>query len=156
LEPKWTNFVLNCPPNRDGVLPPEIVTLLRNVGAAWSPNPARPPLPAQAPQNQRPYTPVAAVATSGDARVAIDGKNDAEFYSVWQRTGALPQSITLDLGRAHPDVGWLGYVPRYHLEKSSPDGNVTSYRVLTSTDGNTFAEAAAGTWPADGRMKVAT
>ncbi len=156
LEPKWTNFVLNCPPNRDGKLPPEIVTLLHDVGASWTPNAARPPLPAQGPQDERPYTPVSATATSGDGDAAIDGKNDTEFTSMWQPAGALPQSITLDLGRLRPDVGWLGYVPRYHLEKSSTEGNVTDYRIATSTDGSSFSDATAGTWPADGRMKVAT
>ncbi len=156
LEPKWTNFLLNCPPNRDGIMPPEIVTVLRGVGAAWTPNLARPPLPAQGPQNERPYTPVSATASSGDANAAIDGKNDTEFISMWQPTGALPQSITLDLGGVRPDVGWLGAVPRYHKEQSSKDGNVTSYRILTSTDGSNFGEATAAAWPADGRMKVAT
>ena len=75
---------------------------------------------------------------------------------MWQPTGALPQAITLDLGRVQPDVGWLGCVPRYHHEASSRDGNVTGYRILTSADGQAFTEATAGTWPADGRMKVAT
>jgi alpha-L-fucosidase len=75
---------------------------------------------------------------------------------MWQPTGALPQAITLDLGRVEPDVGWLGVVPRYHHERSSDDGNVTSYRILTSADGATFAEATAGSWPADGRMKQAS
>ena len=128
------------------------------MGAAWTPNRARPPLPPQPPQNEHPYTPVSATASSGDANAAIDGKNDTEFISMWQPTGALPQSITLDLGAVQPlpEVGWLGVVPRYHYEKSSKDGNVTSYRVLTSTDGNNFSEATAGTWPADGRMKVTT
>lgn len=156
LEPKWTNFLLNCPPNRDGRMDDAIVTLLRNVGAAWTPNDARPPLPAQPPQNELPYTPVSATATSGDANAAIDGKNDTDFISMWEPTGALPQSITLDLGRVQPDVGWLGAVPRYHHEQSSKDGNVTSYRIATSVDGSNFSEASAGTWPADGRMKVAT
>jgi alpha-L-fucosidase len=155
LEPKWTNFLLNCPPNRDGRFDPAIVKLLHGVGAAWTPNVARPPLPAQPPQNERPYTPVSATATSGDAFAAIDGKNDTDFISMWEPNGALPQAITLDLGRVQPDVGWLGCVPRYHHEASSPDGNVTSYGISTSTDGKTFAEATAGTWPADGRMKVA-
>ena len=53
-------------------------------------------------------------------------------------------------------MGWLGCVPRYHVEKSSKDGNVTAYRVLTSIDGSSFSEATAGTWAADGRMKVAS
>jgi alpha-L-fucosidase len=44
-------------------------------------------------------------------------------------------------------------VPRYHHEKSSADGNVTSYAISTSTDGGVFHDATAGTWPADGRMK---
>ena len=47
------NFLLNCPPNRDGLLPAGIVTLLRNVGAAWTPNASRPPLPAQGPRSGR-------------------------------------------------------------------------------------------------------
>jgi alpha-L-fucosidase len=156
LEPKWTNFLLNCPPNRDGRFDPAIVKLLHDVGAAWTPNAARPPLPAQPPQNEHPYTPVSATATSGDAFAAIDGKNDTDFISMWEPKGALPQAITLDLGRVQPDVGWLGCVPRYHHEASSQDGNVRSYRILTSVDGHTFGETATGAWPADGRMKVAT
>ena len=141
-------------PTATGLLDAAIVARLREVGAAWTPNAARPPLPAQGPQNERPYTPVSATATSGDANAAIDGKNDTDFISMWKPTGALPQSITLDLGRVQPDVGWLGSVPHYRKEKSSKDGNVTSYRILTSTDGSTFTEAATGTWAADGRMKA--
>jgi alpha-L-fucosidase len=156
LAPKWTNFLLNCPPNRDGLLDPAIVKLLADVGAAWKPNPSRPPLPAQGPQNEYPYTPVAATATSGEADDAIDGKNDQMYITMWQPAAALPQWITLDLGRVRPDVGWLGCLPRYHNERSSQGGNVTAYRVSTSTDGSKFSEATAGSWAADGRMKVAT
>jgi alpha-L-fucosidase len=155
LELKWTNFLLNCPPNRDGLLDDAIVTRLREAGAAWTPNLSRPPLPAQGPQNDFPYTPVSATATSGNPDDAIDGKNDAGFHSMWQPGEALPQSITLDLGQVQPDVGWLGCLPRYHNENSSQEGNITSYQVLTS-DGGNFNEVAAGTWPADGKMKVAT
>jgi alpha-L-fucosidase len=156
LEPKWTNFLLNCPPNREGLLDPAIVKLLGEVGAAWNPNLGRPPLPGQGPQNERPYTPVSAEATSGNAGHAIDGQNDQMTITMWQPTAALPQSITLDLGQIRPDVGWLGCLPRYHDENSSKDGNVTSYRVLTSNDGSRFAPATVGFWAADGRMKVAT
>ncbi len=136
---------LSAQPRRQA--PPEIVKLLHDVGAAWTPNAARPPLPAQPPQNDLPYTPESATATSGNADAAIDGKNDTDFISMWEPTGALPQSITLDLGRVQPDVGWLGVVPRYHHEKSSTDGNVTSYRILTSTEGVDFHEAVAEPGP---------
>ena len=156
LEPKWTNFLLNCPPSRDGRLAPAIVRRLREVGAAWQPNAARPPLPAQGPQNEYPYTPVAATTTSGDPAHAIDGKNDSGFTSMWEPKDPLPQSLTLDLGQVRPDVGWLGCLPRYRHERSSQAGNVTAYRIATSTDGATFRQAQAGKWPADGRMHVAT
>jgi alpha-L-fucosidase len=154
LEPVWTNFLLNCPPNRDGLLDPAMVTLLAQVGAAWSPSSARPPLPSQGPQNEAPYTPVSASATSGTARNAIDGVNDTSKNTLWQSTGALPQSITLDLGQSRPDVGYLGYVPRYANNVGSTTGNIEAFAVLVSTDGTTFSEAASGTWPADGKMKA--
>jgi len=156
LEPKWTNFLLNCPPNREGLMDPAIVQRLREVGAAWSPNPARPPLPAQGPQNEFPYTPVAATAGSGNPDLTIDGKNDSGFISMWEPTGALPQTITLDLGQVRPDVGWLGCLPRYHNENSQREGNVTAYRISTSPDGKHFTEVTAGTWIANGRMQSAT
>lgn len=158
LEPKWTNFLLNCPPDRDGRLPDSFVALLRDVGAAWSPNAARPPLPAQAAHNERPYTPLSATATSGNAAHAIDGKNDAEYITMWRPSGPLPQAITIDLGPVNPlpELGWLGCVPHYHMEKSSREGNVTSFRIFTSSDGRAFKQVAAGTWAADGKMQVAT
>jgi alpha-L-fucosidase len=157
LEPRWTNFLLNCPPDRSGKLSQNIVTRLAEVGAAWSPNSGRPPLPAQPPQNEHPYTPTAATATSGTAASAIDGINDYGRYTVWQSSGALPQSVTLDLGATKPDVGILSYVPRYVANMGpSTDGAITGYTISVSTDGSTFADATSGTWANDGKMKVAT
>ena len=49
LEPRWTNFLLNCPPNRDGLLDDNIVARLAEVGAAWSPDATRPPAAAAGP-----------------------------------------------------------------------------------------------------------
>ena len=37
LEPRWTNFLLNCPPNRDGLLDDAIVARLAEVGASLTP-----------------------------------------------------------------------------------------------------------------------
>jgi alpha-L-fucosidase len=155
LEPRWTNFLLNCPPNRDGLLDDAIVSRLAEVGAVWRPDPARPPLPPQGPQNRDPYTPVSAAATSGSAANAIDGNNDWGRYTVWVSTGPLPQSVTIDLGQTKPDVGFVGYVPRYVANQGpSSEGAITAYRVLVSGDGATFSEAAAGSWPGDGKMKA--
>ena len=156
LEPLWTNFLLNCPPNREGVMDAAITTRLAEVGAAWSPNAARPPLPAQGPQIDRPYTPVSATATSGTAASAIDGLNDNNFNTLWTTSGAFPQSITLDLGQSRADVGIVSVTPRYMNNRGVIDGNITSYRVLLSPDGASFTEAATGTWTADAKLKVVT
>jgi alpha-L-fucosidase len=159
LEPRWTNFLLNCPPNRQGLLDAAIVSRLAEVGAAWSKNAARPMLPAQGVQIEYPYTPTTATATSGTAANAIDGINDnyaSRPNTIWRSAGALPQSITLDLGATKPDVGMLGYVPEYMNNAALTAGAITSYGILTSTNGTTFTEATSGTWAADGKMKVAT
>jgi alpha-L-fucosidase len=158
LEPRWTNFILNCPPNRDGLLDATIVARLAQVGAAWSPNAARPPLPAQARIIEHPYTPKSATATSGTAASAIDGINDTAVHTIWQASGALPQSVTMDLGQSYPDVGMLTYLPPYSVSMGGVGlvtGDVTSYGILVSSDGVTFTEATSGTWPADGKLKTA-
>jgi F5/8 type C domain len=135
-----------------------IVTRLAEVGQAWSPDASRPPLPPQLPVIERPYTPVSAVATSGNATNAIDGKNDTNSFTVWQTTGALPQSITLDLGKTYADVSALDYVPRYVNVaggSASADGAITTYAISVSTDGSTFNQVASGGWAADSKMKHA-
>jgi alpha-L-fucosidase len=113
-------------------------------------------LPAQGPQNEHPYAIVSATATSGNAGNAIDGINDTSTHTMWQPTGALPQSITLDLGQSRADVGWLGCTPYASGDSTATTGNVTGYTISVSTDGNTFSKAISGTWTADAKMKVAT
>lgn len=159
LEPRWTNFLLNCPPNRDGLLDDAIVSRLKEVGSAWSPDANRAALPAQGALIEHPYTPVAASATSGVAQNAIDGVNDTQVHTLWETSGALPQSLTLDLGKVRPDVGMLSYVPRYVTTSGgigSADGAITSFGILVSTDGTNFSEATTGTWAADGKLKTVT
>jgi alpha-L-fucosidase len=157
LESRFTNFLLNCPPNRDGLLDSAVVDRLAEVGAAWSPDTSRAPLPVQEPWNEFPYTPVQATATSGKAWNAIDGIEMFTAYTVWESSGALPQSITIDLGQVRPDVGILNYVPRYAgMVVPQSDGAITSYAVFTSIDGNDFTTATTGSWLSNGNMKVAT
>jgi hypothetical protein len=100
---------------------------------------------------------VGATATSGSAQLAVDGLNDFGVYTVWQSIGALPQSVTVDIGQVRPDVGILNSVPRYVAQRGpSTDGNITGYNILVSTDGTTFTNVATGTWAADGKMKTVT
>ncbi|MEU0943326.1 RICIN domain-containing protein [Streptomyces canus] len=162
LEPKYTSFILNCPPNRDGRLDTNIVNRLAEVGAAWSPNTSRPPLPTQMLRAEHPVTPVSAYATAfrtGEGPLnAIDGLSDRGYETCWSTWGlspALPHSITIDLGGVWSNVSTLEYLPKQWNRNDTTDGDITSYTISTSTDGTNFTQVATGTWAGDRATKVA-
>jgi alpha-L-fucosidase len=160
----WCNLLLDCPPNRNGVLDKNVVDRLAEVAAQWKPSTNRAALPAQPIQLEHPVSPVAATATSGTAASAIDGMNDyvsgATVQSLWQSTGTLPQSVTLDFGSTYNNIEYLGYMPRQdHVTNGTvtsayvTTGNITSYNIYSSTNGTTFALVTSGTWAVDGNIK---
>ena len=153
LEASYTNFILNCPPNRDGQLDAAIVAILGQVGSSWTPNASRAPLPAQVPLNQHPYMPTGVTATSGTASSAIDGVNDVGVNTVWTSSTSFPQSLTLDLGSVKPDVGYFGYLPGYAGNGPTTNGSITSYKILVSGDNSVYTPATSGTWPGEGKYQ---
>lgn len=159
LEPKYTSFILNCPPNRDGLLDTNIVNRLAEVGAEWSPDTSRAPLPTQIPRAEHPVTPVNAYASgfhTGEGPFnAIDGLSDVRYETCWSTWGlSLPQTITIDLGGVWSNVSTLEYLPKQWNRTNSTDGDITSYTIHTSTDGVTFTQVAGGTWAGDRTTKV--
>lgn len=155
LEGQWCNFVLNCPPNADGLLDSNIVRRLQEIGQQWNPDTLRPPLPLQSLQIEFSITPDTAVATSGNAFNAIDGINDRYFYSVWQSSAVLPQSLTIDLGSEYDSIAYVGYVPPYKpYIQPLREGCILAYSIAVSTDGENFLSVAEGRWQADSAMKV--
>jgi alpha-L-fucosidase len=163
LEPKYTNYAPDFGPNRDGLLEAAMVASLKAVGAAWSPNMSRPPLPAQPPHLNHVITAVNATASSsasGSKAVnAIDGINDGGFTdhyteTVWQSAAAAPQSLTIDLGKTYSGIDMLSYQPpQIAPQQASQDftGRITGYSISYSTDGTTFSPATLktgydGTW----------
>jgi alpha-L-fucosidase len=159
LEPKYTSFILNCPPNRNGLLDTNVVNRLAEVGVAWSPNTSRPPLPTQLLRAEHPVTPVNAYATgfhTGEGPFnAIDGLSDVRYETCWSTWSLpLPQSITIDLGGVWSNVSTLEYLPKQWNRNNSTDGDITSYTILTSTDGITFTQVATGTWAGNKKTKV--
>ena len=165
LEPLYCNFVLNCPPNKTGIMDDAIVQRLREVGEKWNPNNSRSPMPTQPPQLERPFTPVSAAASSNSSTAvnAIDNTNDwsgGHEQSLWTSGGNLPQSVTLDLGVVRDSIDMLMYQPRRF---GSTVGNITSYRIFVSEDGISFTQITTGTssgsnwgtWPGDESIKWA-
>jgi alpha-L-fucosidase len=165
LEPRYCTFILNCPPNPEGLLDASIVSTLREVGSRWRPDRGRRPLPAQPDQLLRQLTPVSATAPGGSAAAVIDGHSDFGWngqadQTLWQSTGPLPQAITLDLGRVHAGIDTLTYLPRQDTATNYAydyltDGNITGYRVEVSVDGSRFHEVARGSWAQDHTLKRA-
>ncbi|WP_405846713.1 alpha-L-fucosidase [Streptomyces sp. NBC_01518] len=162
LEPVHCTFILNCPPNPDGLLDTNIVNRLAEVGAAWTPDTSRPALPAQKDVLLHAVTPTAVTATSGTATNAVDGLIDypksSKSQSLWETTGSLPQSVTLDLGATFTHLDTLEYLPREDKDSSGAyvtTGNITSYEIHTSTDGSSFTRATSGTWAGDKTVKQA-
>ncbi|MBB5803493.1 alpha-L-fucosidase [Saccharothrix ecbatanensis] len=162
LEPKYTSYLLNCPPNRDGKLDTNIVNRLAEVGAAWSPNSSRPPLPAQPLRVEWPVNAVAAYASSYNpgefAYHAIDNRSDVRFetcWSTWGENRALSQTITIDLGGVWSNVSTLEYLPKQWRRSNSTDGDITAATISTSTDGIDFTTVATVRWAADQRLKLA-
>jgi len=153
LEASYTNFILNCPPNRQGLLDQGILDILAQEGTSWTPNASRAPLPAQVPLNEHPYMPTGATATSGTASNAIDGVNDVGVNTVWTSSTSFPQSLTLDLGSVKPDVGYFGYLPGYAGNGPTTNGSITSYKILVSSDNSTYTTATSGIWPGDGKYQ---
>jgi hypothetical protein len=83
---------------------------------------------------------------------AIDDRPETMWNSEWNPPVALPQAITLDLGRVR-DVGALTYQPRLD---GDPKGMVTGYAVELSRDGQRFQRVTQGAWPITTGTKVAT
>ncbi|MEU5312410.1 RICIN domain-containing protein [Streptomyces sp. NPDC021562] len=160
LEPKYTSFILNCPPNRNGVLDNNIVQRLTDVGNAWGgPNANRPPLPTQMLRVEHPVTPVAAYATAyhtGEGPLnAIDGLSDKNFETCWSTWSLpLPQSITVDLGGVWSNISSLEYLPKQWNRSNTTDGDITACTISTSTDGVTFTQVAAASWAGDRTTKL--
>ncbi|HZC28064.1 MAG TPA: discoidin domain-containing protein, partial [Actinopolymorphaceae bacterium] len=103
-----------------------------------------------------PHADVTASATSFlagfEPAKAVDGDATTFWHAATGPDHPLPQAITLDLGADYP-VAALVYQPRQDV---SCNGNITSYGVSVSTDGEAFTQVAAGQWRYDHHRKFTT
>jgi O-glycosyl hydrolase len=111
--------------------------------------------PAQSPGDLR-YLPAQQLSATGtgfhhgyEPRKAVDGSVQSMWHSEWSPRSSLPQTITVDTGRAHR-IGKVTYQPR---EDGDTNGIITRYELATSTDGVTYTPGASGAWPLDAARK---
>ncbi len=156
LEPRYCNFLLNCPPNTHGKLDAAIVSRLTDVGSSWTPNAQRAPLPTPPPRIEYPIVPVSATGGTNPAN-AIDAKMDYGSETDW--TGTVGGTITLDLGSAIANVGAFGYLPSQAgaYTTTSSAGEITTHSIAVSPDNSTWTTVVNnGTWAATNSPKVDT
>lgn len=156
-EQRYCLFMLNCMPNRDGLLDSNALELLTEVGKRWQADETRKPLPSQGAQLIFPVAAESATATSGDASLAIDLKQYGAKWKHWVADEGYPQSITLDLGANYSDLEMLVVLPncisKPGPERSLTEGNVTAYELSLSSDNETYTKVAEGRWEADAKIK---
>jgi alpha-L-fucosidase len=156
LEPRYCNYLLNCPPNTHGKLDAAIVSRLTEVGAGWKPNASRARLPTPPPRIEFPIVPVTAVGGTNPAN-AIDAKMDYGSETDW--TGTVGGTITLDLGSSFDNVGAFGYLPSQTgaYTSTSTAGEITTHSIDVSTDNSTWKTVINnGAWAASNSPKVDT
>ncbi len=158
LESRYCNFLLNCMPNRDGLLDTIYIDFLSEIGTLWKPDFNRPKLPKQHPPVLFEIRPVSASATSGEANHTFDASKIAgKNYYDWIPHGSNPQSVTFDLGSVYNGIELMQITPKHRCkpapETSLTDGNIKHCKLWVSKDGNKFKLIKEEKWLADGDMK---
>ncbi len=159
LESRYCNFMLNCMPNRNGLMDTLFTDLLSDIGKLWSPDLTRPALPSQNIQLIYEVPFVGAFASSGDASAAISAtKIPGGGYFEWTADPGLPQSISFDLGVVYEGIEMITLVPKHRCkpgpETCLKDGNITHCKLYSSEDGEAYELLAEKQWDADGQMKT--
>ncbi len=156
-EARYCNFMLNCMPNRDGLLDDNYIALLKEIGSLWSPDSTRPSLPEQQINILYEVEISSASATSGEAGNLIAARQYGTDYTIWSSDDNPQQSITLDLGEIYSNVNILNFVQAHRCkpapESALTDGNILSAKLYSSIDGKDFKLVSQGEWEADAKMR---
>lgn len=156
-EARYCNFMLNCMPNRDGLLDDNYIALLKEIGSLWSPDTTRAPLPEQQINIRYESEIASASATSGEAANLIAARQNDTDYTIWNSENETNPSITLDLGKIYSNVNILNFVQAHNCkpapERALTDGNILSAKLYASIDGKEFHLVAKGEWQADAKMR---
>lgn len=152
-EMRYCNFLLNCMPNRDGLMDTIFIDMLSEIGRRWKPDLNRALLPD--PGKQLVYSvPIQqATASSGDASMLTDGKKiPGGDHTTWISDSTFPQNIVLDLGDIR-EVDVVTLVPDHRVkpapEVALTDGNVTRVKLYAGLEREQLDLVAEGKWESD-------
>ncbi len=156
-EARYCNFMLNCMPNRDGLLDDNYIAILKEIGSLWSPDMSRPPLPEQATNIRYEVEIQSAIATSGEASNLIAARQLGTDYTEWISDNKPQQSITLDLGAEYTNINILNFVQAHNCkpapERALADGNILTAKLYSSSDNKEYNLVSQGHWDADAAMR---
>ncbi len=138
-EQRYCNFMLNCMPNRDGLLDTIYLDLLKDISHNWNPDLSRKPLPNQGALIQQSIPVKQVYASSGNADYLIDAtKIPGKNYYTWTSDSIFPQTIVIDLGMVVDDVDVMNIVQKHRCkpapEKALQEDNITSCELYGSID----------------------
>lgn len=157
-EARYCNFMLNCMPNREGLLDPLFIDLLSEIGEKWRPNLNRAELPFQGKQILKSYPINKAQSSSGNANYLFDGTKIAGGnYFTWESDSSFPQTILLDLGEVKKDVDVITIVPNHRCkpapETSLSEGNITKCILYISIDNMSFTKVGEYNWEPNNKYR---
>ncbi len=157
-ESRYCNFMLNCMPNRDGLLDSIYIDMLAEIGKKWRPDLSRSKLPKQPAQIVKSIPIQSIDASSGNPNYLFDACQVGTEHFNWESDTNFPQSITIDLGKVIEGLNTLIIIPK-HRTKPAPesalaDGNITDVKLLLSDDGKTFQEITRRQWKPNSEYKT--
>ncbi|WP_298487886.1 alpha-L-fucosidase [uncultured Maribacter sp.] len=157
-EDRYCNFMLNCMPNRDGLLDPIYINMLAEIGSKWKPNLSRASLPNQGPQIIT-TAPIQSVsASSGKSENLYDAKQVKTDHFHWESDTNFPQNIVIDLGEVVSDIDVLTVVPNHRCkpapETALAEGNITFAKVYGSKDNKSYQELATQKWEVNSKYRT--
>jgi alpha-L-fucosidase len=157
-EDRYCNFMLNCMPNRDGLLDPIYTNMLTEIGSKWKPDSSRPTLPNQGPQIIATAPIKSVTASSGKSENLYDARQVKTDHFHWESDASFPQTIVMDLGEVLENIDVLTVVPNHRCkpapEAALAEGNITYAKVYASKDNVNYKEIASQKWESNAKYRT--
>lgn len=142
--------MLNCMPNRQGLMDTSTVELLNEIGDLWVPNNKRPLIDAKIDRVVYSVPIVKATTSSGEAENLIDAMQYKTDFKHWIAENDDNQTIVLDLGYEYSNINVVTIVPNHkskpYPETSLKEGAILYCTTYVSANGIDFKQVSSNIW----------